>query len=493
MQQDLGGSPTPHVSSPLRSHISSMEREPLSSTTDDATAVDPALLKRAVRGSVVGTIMEWYDVGVFGYLIVTMGPVFLPESDRAVQTLFLLGTFAATFIARPLGGIFYGWLGDRIGRQKVLAATLTLISASTFLIGVLPGYAMIGIWAAILLVVLKVLQGFSAGGEYAGVTTFVGEYSPDSRRGFYSSFMPLGSYAGFALGAATVAIIQTVLGEQAMVEYGWRIPFLVAGPLALIALWFRYRVEESPAFKAVLLAQEEKSKATHQRHQASFGNTIRKYWKLIAAAIVVVAAENIAAYALTSYMPTYLTLSLGYNAIESTWLTVPILVATALAMPLFGHISDKIGQLTMMRIAACLSIVVAVPAFVLLGSSSAWTTILGLTLIALPAILFGAAIPAAIPGQFPTVMRFLCMGITYNVAVAAFGGTSPLVMDSLINMTGNTLVPAYYIMASGAAALIALIILNETAKRPLIGSAPNVTKEEANRRRTEQGDQPKSS
>lgn len=457
-----------------------MENVSVAAAGDKPTVVDPSLLKRAVRGSIVGTIMEWYDVGVFGYLIVTMGPVFLPESDRTVQTLFLLGTFAATFVARPLGGVFYGWLGDRIGRQRVLAATLTLISASTFLIGVLPGYAMIGIWAAILLVVLKVLQGFSAGGEYAGVTTFVGEYSPDSRRGFYASFMPLGSYAGFALGAATVATLQTALGEQAMVEYGWRIPFLIAGPLALVALWFRYRVEESPSFKAVLAAQEEKSKAMKQKSQASFGNAISKYWKVIAAAIVVVAAENIAAYALTSYMPTYLTLSLGYDSIQSTWLTVPILLGTALAMPLFGHISDKIGQLVMMRIAAVLAVIVAIPAFILLGSNSSWTTILGLTLIALPAILFGAAIPAAIPGQFPTVMRFLCMGITYNVAVAAFGGTSPLVMDSLINLTGNPMVPAYYIMASGAAALAALSILKETAKRPLIGSAANLTQAEAN-------------
>lgn len=459
MQQDLGASPE----KPKATNV-----------------VDPAVLKRALRGSIVGTIMEWYDIGIFGYLIVTMGPVFLPESDRTVQTLFLLGTFAATFIARPVGGFFYGWLGDRVGRQKVLVATLALVSASTFLIGVLPGYAMIGLWAAVLLVLLKVLQGFSAGGEYAGVTTFVGEYSPDSRRGFYASFMPLGSYSGFALGAATVATLQTALGEQAMVDYGWRIPFLIAGPLALVALWFRYRVEESPAFKAVLAAQEEKSKATHQRPEASFGMAIRKYRKFIVAAIVVVAAENIAAYALMSYMPTYLTLSLGYDAIQSTWLTVPILVGAALAMPLFGHISDKIGQLTLMRIAAGLSIVVAIPAFTLLASNSAWATVLGLALIALPAILFGAAIPAAIPGQFPTIMRFLCMGITYNVAVAAFGGTSPLVMDSLISATGNTIVPAFYIMASGAAALVALIFLKETAQRPLEGSSPNVTIDEAN-------------
>ncbi len=144
----------------------------------DVNVVNKPMLRKALGGTIVGNTMEWYDVGVFGYLITTMGPVFLPEADPSVQTLFLLGTFAATFIARPLGGIVFGWLGDKVGRQKVLAATLMLMAASTFAVGLLPGYAQIGIWAAALLVILKLVQGFSTGGEYAGATTFVSEYAP---------------------------------------------------------------------------------------------------------------------------------------------------------------------------------------------------------------------------------------------------------------------------------------------------------------------------
>jgi MFS transporter, MHS family, proline/betaine transporter len=424
---------------------------------------DSQVLRRAVRGSVVGTIMEWYDVGIFGYLIVVMGPVFLPESDRTVQTLFLLGTFAATFIARPLGGLFYGALGDRIGRQKVLGATLVLVSASTFLIGVLPGYSAVGVWAAVFLVTLKLLQGFSAGGEYAGVTTFVGEHAPAHRRGYYASFMPLGSYSGFALGAMTVAVLQMTLNEQSMVEYGWRFPFLLAGPLAAVAIWFRYRVEESPECKAAMADRESASMTSVPATEDKSALLIRKYWKLIVAAMLVVAAENIAAYALTSYMPTYLTLSLDYDAVQSTWLTVPILLVTAIAMPFFGHLSDKMGQRKMMMVAGFFSIVLAVPAFALLALGQAWSVVLGLIFIALPAILFGAAIPSCIPNQFPTLIRFACMGITYNVAVAAFGGTTPLVMDSLINLTGNTMIPAFYLMASGVLGLVGLLALKETA------------------------------
>ncbi|WP_427131154.1 MFS transporter [Pseudarthrobacter sp. S9] len=203
--------------------------------------VDRPVLGKALGGTVVGNTMEWYDVGVFGYLITTLGPVFLPEADKSVQILFLLGTFAATFIARPVGGVFFGWLGDKIGRQKVLAMTLIIMAASTLTVGLLPGYAVIGSWAAVLLVLTNLIQGFSTGGEYAGATTFVSEHAPDARRGFFASFLDMGSYLGFATGAALVSVLQLTLGQPAMEAWAWRLPFLVAGPLGLIAIYFRMK------------------------------------------------------------------------------------------------------------------------------------------------------------------------------------------------------------------------------------------------------------
>ncbi len=268
------------------------------------------MLKKALGGTIVGNTMEWYDVGVFGYLITTMGPVFLPEADKAVQNLFLLGTFAATFIARPLGGVFFGWLGDKIGRQKVLAMTLMLMAASTFAVGLLPGYALLGIWAAVLLVVPKLVQGFSTGGEYAGATTFVSEHSPDKRRGFFASFLDMGSYLGFALGAALVSVLQLTLGQAAMEAWGWRIPFLIAGPLGLIAVYFRMKIEESPAFQATLEAQEAVAKDARPRRRRRLqgpGGHLQGLLALIMLAMILVAAANTVGYALTSYMPTYLT------------------------------------------------------------------------------------------------------------------------------------------------------------------------------------------
>lgn len=195
--QVLAGPPTPPAATNAANAVKNATkklRPKRRLKESDVNVVNKPMLRKALGGTIVGNTMEWYDVGVFGYLITTMGPVFLPEADPSVQTLFLLGTFAATFIARPLGGIVFGWLGDKVGRQKVLAATLMLMAASTFAVGLLPGYAQIGIWAAALLVILKLVQGFSTGGEYAGATTFVSEYAPDKRRGYFASFLDMGSY-----------------------------------------------------------------------------------------------------------------------------------------------------------------------------------------------------------------------------------------------------------------------------------------------------------
>ena len=178
-----------------------------------------------------------------------IGHIFLPEATQTVQNLFSLGVFAVTFIARPLGGIILGQLGDRLGRQRVLAFTLIMMATATFLIGVLPGYSKIGYWAPALLIFLKLVQGFSTGGEYAGATTFITEYAPDRKRGFYASLLDLGSYMGFAVGAAFVSILQLTISDASMEGFAWRIPFLVALPLGGVAIYFRMRIEDTPAYR----------------------------------------------------------------------------------------------------------------------------------------------------------------------------------------------------------------------------------------------------
>ncbi|MDQ0635722.1 MHS family proline/betaine transporter-like MFS transporter [Arthrobacter pascens] len=443
----------------------------------DVNVVNQPMLKKAVGGTIVGNTMEWFDVGVFGYLITTMGPVFLPEADKSVQTLFLLGTFAATFIARPLGGVVFGWLGDKVGRQKVLAATLMIMAASTFAVGLLPGYAQIGIWAAALLVLLKLVQGFSTGGEYAGATTFVSEYAPDKRRGFFASFLDMGSYLGFALGAALVSILQLALGQTAMEDWGWRLPFLVAGPLGLVAIYFRNKIEESPQFQATLDAQEalgqDAAAADVDAAKGPLG-IVKAYWRSLIVAMILVAAANTAGYALTSYMPTYLTESKGYDPVHGTLLTIPVLVIMSLCIPLTGKLSDRIGRRPVLWIGAISTVVLATPAFLLIGIGDIWSTLAGLSLIAFPVAFYVANLASALPAQFPTASRYGAMGIAYNFAVAIFGGTTPFIVAALISVTGNDMMPAYYLMGTSLIGAVAIYFLKESAQRPLPGSMPSV-------------------
>ena len=443
----------------------------------DVNVVDQPMLKKALGGTIVGNTMEWYDVGVFGYLITTMGPVFLPESDPTTQTLFLLGTFAATFIARPLGGVIFGWMGDKMGRQKILAATLMLMAASTFAIGLLPGYAQIGLWAAGLLVLLKIVQGFSTGGEYAGATTFVSEYAPDKRRGFFASFLDMGSYLGFAIGAALVSVLQLTLGQAAMEEWGWRIPFLVAGPLGLIAIYFRSKIEESPQFQATLDAQEDLAKHAEASDEAAVKGPVgivKAYWRSIVVAMILVAAANTAGYALTSYMPTYLTESKGYDPVHGTLLTIPVLVVMSLCIPLTGKLSDRIGRRPVLWIGALSTVFLAIPAFLLIGVGEVWSTLAGLALIAFPVTFYVANLASALPAQFPTSSRYGAMGIAYNFSVAIFGGTTPFIVAALISATGNDMMPAYYLMGTSLVGAVAIYFLKESARRPLPGSMPSV-------------------
>ncbi|MDN3481093.1 MFS transporter [Arthrobacter sp. APC 3897] len=450
---------------------------------DDVNVVNKSMMKKAVGGTVVGNTMEWFDIGVYGYLAVTMGAVFLSEADASAQLIFSLGVFAATFLARPLGGVVFGRLGDRLGRQKTLAVTLMLMAGSTFVIGLLPGYAQIGMWAPILLILMKLLQGFSTGGEYAGATTFVTEYAPDKRRGFLSSILDLGSYMGFALGAGVVSVLQLTLSAETMLDWGWRIPFLVAGPLGLIAIYFRLKIEESPAFQATLDAQEANAASENPDGETAPPGTLAMiglYWRPIIVAMVLVAAANTVGYTLTSYMPSYLTDSMGYDALHGTLLTIPVLVAMALCIPLCGKLSDRIGRRPVLLMGAGSTIVLAVPAFLLIANGPVWSTLLGLGLLAVPVTLYVSNLASALPALFTTASRYGAMGISYNFAVAIFGGTAPLIMQGLINLTGNELMPAFWLMATSAVGAVAVYIMKESANRPMPGSMPSVeTHEEA--------------
>ncbi|MFF7684017.1 MFS transporter [Microbacterium sp. NPDC007973] len=442
---------------------------------DDVIVVDKKRVRTAIGGTVVGNFMEWFDFGIYGYLAVTLTTVFASDVPAPWGLLVTLLGFAISFLVRPFGGFVLGPLGDRIGRQKVLFLTMAMMATATALIGILPTSAQIGLWAIIPLYLLKMVQGFSTGGEYAGATTYVSEFSPDKRRGFWSSWLDVGSYVGFAAGASavaiTTAITTSVSGENAMTEYGWRIPFLLAVPLGIVAIYFRLRIPETPAFEQAGAVEAD---ADDPMARQGLVGIVRHHWKALLIGIALVAATNTAGYALTSYMPTYLEKEVGVSNLSAAIATVPVLLIMSATLPLIGRLSDRIGRKPVYAIAAGSALVLLVPAFLIMQIGELWAVIIALFMAAVPVAFYVAISASALPALFPTASRFGAMAVAYNVAVSLFGGTTPLFSQALIDLTGNTLMPAFYIMFFAALGLVALLSMRETAKRPLLGSVPTV-------------------
>ncbi|MEV2216063.1 MFS transporter [Streptomyces sp. NPDC050997] len=446
---------------------------------EDVQVVEPPLLRRAVGASALGNCMEWFDFGVYSYLAATLGKVFFPGASPAAQVISSFATFAAAFVVRPLGGLIFGPLGDRVGRQKVLATTMIMMAVGTFAIGLIPSYGTIGIAAPILLLLARMLQGFSTGGEYGGATTFVAEYSPDRRRGFLSSWLDFGTFTGYALGSALVTVLNLLLSDAEMLSWGWRIPFLIAGPLGVIGLYMRLKLEESPAFQQQL-DEHEKSLA-----QESTGGELRgivkDHWRPLLICMGLVLLYNVTNYMVTGFLPTYQTETLHRSSGSADVLVLIGMVWIVLLITFLGRFSDRVGRRPLYGVAAAAMIVLAVPSFLLIKAEGTWAPIFGVLILSTLLACFAAPSAATLPALFPTAVRYAAMGIGFNFAVAIFGGTTPLVTEALISITGDDLMPAYYLMLAGVIGLVTVKFLPESAQVPLNGSQPMVGSREEQR------------
>ncbi|MFU8947296.1 MFS transporter [Mycetocola zhadangensis] len=416
-------------------------------------------IRKAIAASAIGNATEWFDYGVYAVAVTYITANFFPGG-----TVFALATFAISFLVRPLGGLVWGPLGDRIGRKAILALTIILMAGATFAIGLLPTYEVIGIWAPILLILMRLIQGFSTGGEYGGAATFMAEYSPDKKRGFFGSFLEFGTLGGFVLGTAVVLALQLILGEETMTEWGWRIPFLLAGPLGLIGVYLRSKLEDSPVFREVDGQQAKEPNAAH-----GLRDLFSHYWRPLLAMAGLVIALNVANYTLISYMPTYLETQIGLDPSASLALIlVGELVMMAL-IPFAGRFSDRVGRKPMWRVSVVGLFIGAIPLYLLMGTGFVGA-LAGFAILGVLYVLQLSTISATFPAMFPTQVRFAGFAITYNVATAIFGGTAPLVNEALIQSTGDLLVPAYYMMAASAVGFVALLFVRETAGASLRGT-----------------------
>lgn len=426
--------------------------------TPTASDSRPAL-RRAIAASAMGNATEWFDYGIYAYGVTYISSALFPgETDEAV--LFALATFAISFLVRPLGGLFWGPLGDRLGRKSVLAFTILLMSAATLCVGLIPDHATIGFWAPALLILLRMVQGFSTGGEYGGAATFMAEYAPDKHRGFYGSFLEFGTLAGFSLGASLMLGFSLMLGDQAMHAWGWRIPFLVAAPMGLIGMYLRSKLEDTPVFRAAALAREPRAPPPGLRF------LMRRYWRPMLVVGGLVVALNVVNYTLLSYMPTYLQRRIGLSPDEA--LVVPIvgMLMMMLFLPFAGRLSDRLGRRPMWGISLLGLIAGAVPLYMLMATGLIGA-VAGFVLLGLLYVPQLATISATFPALFPTQVRFAGFAIAHNVSTSIFGGTAPVIGSSLISATGNELMPAFYMMIACSAGLVALHFMPETAGRSL--------------------------
>lgn len=441
----------------------------------DITIVDDAKMRKAITAAALGNAMEWFDFGVYGFVAYVLGKVFFPSADPSVQMIAALATFSVPFLIRPLGGVFFGALGDKYGRQKVLAATIVIMSLSTFAIGLIPSYASIGIWAPILLLLAKMAQGFSVGGEYTGASIFVAEYAPDRKRGFLGSWLDFGSIAGFVVGAGVVVAISTVVGEEKFQEWGWRLPFFLALPLGLLGLYLRNALEETPAFQQHVEKLEQGDReGLATGPQVSFKEVVTQHWRSLVTCVGVVVATNVTYYMLLTYMPSYLSHNLHYSENRGVLIIIAIMVGMLFVQPLFGRLSDKFGRRPFILCGSIGLFCLAIPAFMLITSGKVGLIFCGLLIIAVLLNFFIGVMASTLPAMFPTHIRYSALASAFNISVL-IAGLTPTLAAWLVESTQNLYMPAYYLMVVALIGLATGLTMKETANKPLRGAAPTAS------------------
>ena len=376
---------------------------------------EQAVVRKVAVSSFLGNFIEWFDYASYSYFATTIALAFFPTDNHTVAMLQTFGVFALSFILRPIGALFWGSYGDKKGRKAALAHSIMFMSGASFLIGCLPSYSVIGVGAPILLLLLRMVQGFSASGEYAGAATFLGEYAPTSKRGIYCSLIPASTAIGLLAGSTLATLMAANMNSSAMVGWGWRVPFLLAGPLGLIVLYIRAKLADSPVYQSMNDALESKGAAS--------------------------ADGQIAA---KSGMFAYVFMVFG-----------------------IGHISDKFGRKKVL-IGACVAfIVLTVPAFLILNASQFWPVLLVELAMCATLTANDGTLSSYLTETFPTSVRFTGFAFSFNLANAIFGGTASFIATGLIALTGSSIAPAWYMVGVAAIALVAMILSHENTDKDL--------------------------
>lgn len=406
--------------------------------------------RKALFGSAVGSTIEWYDYFLYGTMSATVfGHMFFPSEDPVVSQLLALTSFALAFLIRPIGGIFFSHIGDKIGRKKTLAITLSLMGSSTVAMGLLPTYESIGVLAPILLTILRLLQGVALGGEWGGGVLLAVEYSPPKKRGFFGAVPQTGAMLGLALGNAITSLLSYVFSEQAFLDYGWRIPFILSIVLVVIGMWIRNSIDETPSFKRVL--------AANKANRIPLFDTFKTHKREVLVAIGAKVVETSTFFLYATFTISYL-VGLGY---ERTTVLSIVLVSSVFAFPMmlvFGALSDRVGRKNVFVGGTVALILWAYPYFWLLNQGSLvcifWAIFVGLAII-WPT--YGAMIGTVLAEAFPADIRYTGMSLGYQLGAAVVGGPMPLIATALLALYGGSYIPiVIFLICCGVISLLAM-------------------------------------
>lgn len=424
------------------------------------SAADPiaSTRKRAVLAASIGNILEWYDFVLYAYFSTYIAQKFFPTGNEATSFLITIATFGVGFVARPVGAVVLGSFADRAGRKAALMVVIALMALGTGLIGLTPSYDDIGLWAPATIVVARLMQGFSSGGEWGGATSFVVEHAPEHRRGFYGSWQQFSLAAALLLGSLTGSVLSYALEPAALADWGWRIPF-VAGALLMgpFGLWLRLGIDEAHATGSAQPVAATPIREALGRHRRS-----------MVAGVAFTVGWTVTNYLYLVYMSVYLTRTLQIEKVDAL-LATSIQIAAFMALsPLMGLLSDRIGRRRVMVAGASCVAAGTYPVFAYMAAHPTFATLVpALVLLGLFMAMMTGPAPAWQAELYPRRIRTSAISMSYNLAVTVFGGFAPFVATWLITVTGSVLSLTFYISACAAVSLVTVLVCRETAHRPL--------------------------
>ncbi|MEV4604655.1 MFS transporter [Amycolatopsis sp. NPDC049253] len=397
----------------------------------------------------IGTLIEYYDYALYGYVSAIIAPLFFPGKDPVASLLAVLAVFALSYVIRPIGGIVFGWVGDRFGRKRALLVTVVGIGLANTAIGVLPTYATVGVLAPVLLLVVRLAQGFFAGGEVGGAATVIAEAAPPGKKARYGAFTPMGTNAGFAIASAAVGIVSGVLATEQLSSWGWRIPFLIGLPLTVVCYLARR-----------MLPDIDRNVAT-AKHGFPLASALRNYpGALIKATALGVGVQG-AAYIGSTFISIYLVTNLHYAKSPVYWITAAVTLVAVGLMPFTGRLADRIGPLKVAAIGLVGYAVITYPGFLLMDVGNLWLAALGYVLIMVNMAFLQVASYTVTPQLFPDEVRYTGTALATNISVVIAGGTAPYIGTWLVSATDDLRSPYYFVLTTSVIGLLAVAAMRK--------------------------------